>query len=485
MDKEKIKAWLSRPALTDWIGLLLILALAGLLLGGWGVFDKYLEQKFFSGIKTQKDLVDYILHSPNRYIIRHGDTISSIANKFWHRVDYLTRQRFQKEIIAENNLADLALKPGQVIAIPHLDYYRHQPNKQLGWPPDKKKFGIYLAWTLVADPNLDEVLDRLVASGGNSVVFDIKDVDGYLRYRSNVPLAKEIGANKYTLIHDIDKFIYCLHKKGLYVIARQALFADNLVAGTRPDMAIARRDGGGIWIEKPWFKWVDAGKISVQDYNLALAKEAALHGIDEVQFDYCRFPTEGNLAAAYFESERLGLTKYQVIEGFFQKARTMFDELGVPLGVDLFGIVSWQRDIDMNRTGQRVPEISKYVNAIYPMLYPSHFHNGFDDLANPADHPTYFISKGTENFLKLSDGKLAKIIPWIQGFSMKVSNFGPDYLYQQMKAAVDTGSNGFMVWNAGGDYSQTWPALKQWTDEYKIAEQQRIIEEKNSQDKSN
>lgn len=463
MDLEKIKAWLKRPVLTEWVGLLIILALTGLLLGTWGVVDKYWERKFFTGCQVQKDLVDYILHSPNRYIVRRGDTLSSITRKFFHRVDFLTLTRFQKEIITENKLAGLALSPGQVIAIPHLDFYRHQPNRQLGWPPDKKKYGIYLAWTLVASPNLDEIIDNLTAAGGNSIVFDIKDVDGYLRYRSDVPLAKEIGANKYAIIPDIDKFIYCLHKKGVYVIARQALFADNLLAGARPDMAIDRRDGGGIWIEKPWFKWVDAGKTAVQDYNLALAKEAARHGIDEVQFDYCRFPTEGDLGAAIFQSEREGITKYQVIESFLQKARAQSDALGVPLGVDLFGIVSWQRDIDIARTGQRVPEIAKYVNFIYPMLYPSHFNNGFDGRGNPADFPAYFIGKGTDNFLKLANGNLAKIIPWIQGFSLKVSNFGPDYLYQQMKAAVETGGSGFMVWNAGGEYSVTWPALKQWT----------------------
>jgi len=151
--------------------------------------------------------------------------------------------------------------------------------------------------------------------------------------------------------------------------------------------------------------------------------------------------------------------KYDAIEGFLKKANERFENSNVSIAIDVFGVMSWLKDKDIETIGQRVGYMAKYVNVISPMLYPSHFDNGFDGFSNPSNEPYTFMRNGTEKTIKIVKGTDAKIVPWIQGFSYRVKNFDEKYINEQIRGLKDCGISNYLVWNAGNNYTVTYSAL--------------------------
>ena len=104
--------------------------------------------------------------------------------------------------------------------------------------------------------------------------------------------------------------------------------------------------------------------------------------------------------------------------------------------------------------------MGQYIDVISPMLYPSHFHAGYDGFANPGAEPYYFIHTGVVQSKKLLSGEATALVPWIQGFDMHSPNFGPNYIREQVRACKEEEIRGFLIWNAGNNYSVSFAALK-------------------------
>jgi hypothetical protein len=128
--------------------------------------------------------------------------------------------------------------------------------------------------------------------------------------------------------------------------------------------------------------------------------------------------------------------------------------------VDIFGVTAWQSKNDVKNLGQDLKRMGQYIDVISPMLYPSHFHRGYDGYANPGSEPYYFINAGVKKTKEILSEEAVTIVPWIQGFDMCSPNFGPDYILQQVKACQDEKVEGFLVWNAGNRYDVTFSALR-------------------------
>lgn len=310
--------------------------------------------------------------------------------------------------------------------------------------------GIYFTGSTAAGETGKRLSDKLIASRGNAVVFDIDEGQGALTYGKS---------DQKPLLRDLSGFVKDMNSKGIYTIARIVVFKDRIVTRSRPDLAI-QSSAGGMWRDNKGAVWMDPSNPDTVQYAIDLAKEAAAMGVDEVQFDYVRFPTEGNLGAARFKYDASKKQKWEVIRDFMREARKQTIPTGVKLGADIFGIVGWQGGYDAKTTGQKIECIAPYLDVIYPMGYPSHFGPGFGGHKNPADEPYYFTWKTAQYFVNYSRGTGATIRPWLQAFMYRVTiPYNGDYIYQQMKGAFDAGGDGFILWNAGNGYDVAWSVI--------------------------
>jgi hypothetical protein len=130
----------------------------------------------------------------------------------------------------------------------------------------------------------------------------------------------------------------------------------------------------------------------------------------------------------------------------------------VLFSLDVFGVMAWQRPIDLAHTGQDIPQMAKYCDVLSPMIYPSHFF-GMDGYKVPGDAPEHFISESMERFKKITAGSGVVLRPWLQAFGWKTPSYSPQYVETQVKVAKENGGIGFLFWNARNDYSKPFAAM--------------------------
>ncbi len=316
--------------------------------------------------------------------------------------------------------------------------------------------GVYFTFHSAGIPRrIDSVINNFKKTGLNTLVIDMKDVEGTVGVSLEVPKAEKIGARNSTYVKDLKSVVGRLHKEGIIVSARISVFKDRYLARHRSDLVL-RDIGGAIHTENDGINWVDPFSEEVWDYNIDIAEAAIKCGVDEIQFDYIRFPEKGhpdNISIPKYKS------KYDAIEGFLKRVDERLGKYNVSIAIDVFGVMSWLKDRDIEIIGQRVWEMAKYVDVVCPMLYPSHFDSGFDGHPDPANDPYLFIKRGAEKTEKLIAGSGAKLVPWIQGFTWRIKNFDEKYILEQLRALKDCGIDNYLVWNAGNNYTVTYGAL--------------------------
>jgi hypothetical protein len=198
----------------------------------------------------------------------------------------------------------------------------------------------------------------------------------------------------------------------------------------------------------------------VQEYDIALAKKAIEGGADEIQFDYVRFPAEGDQkdASFAFQSAHPDWKRSDVITHFLEHAYAEIHPTGVLLSLDVFGIMAWQRPVDLAHTGQDIVGMAKYCDVLSPMIYPSHFF-GMDGIEHPGDAPEHFISESMARFEKITQGSGVVIRPWLQAFAWRTKTYSPQYIEVQVLAAKEKGGVGFLFWNANNNYEKPDAAM--------------------------
>jgi hypothetical protein len=291
--------------------------------------------------------------------------------------------------------------------------------------------------------------------GINAIVFDIKDVTGIVHIKSRVKEAVEYNFSQKGSIDNLPKLIRECRANGIYIIARIAVFHDHLLWASDPSSRIKSKSTGNEWNPKSREKWCDPSSRKVQDYNIALAVEVAEAGVDEIQFDYIRFPTLGDRSDAVFAYSDGKMERFEVITHFLQKAHERISKAGAFLSIDIFGVVAWGKDIDINSTGQQIQLLAKHCDVISPMLYPSHFNDNFDGFKKPGDRPYHFIFEGCKKVKELA-GDQVIIRPWLQAFAWNVSSFNAAYINEQVRASNDSGAYGYLFWNASNRYNEVF-----------------------------
>jgi hypothetical protein len=327
--------------------------------------------------------------------------------------------------------------------------------------------GVYLtSWSAGTRGRVEYVLDLARTGRINSVVIDIKDTTGYVTYPTALPEAARYGARG-TIIRDIDGVVRELHEAGLYVIARIAVFQDPRLAVARPDLAVHRRslvaaEGGQrsaetLWLDRKNIAWVDPAAEEAWAYNLSIARDALERGFDEINFDYIRFPSDGDLRDLEFSVWDGTRTRSQVIEGFFRYLREQLQR--AILSVDLFGLSTVNHD-DLG-VGQIIESAYLYFDYVCPMVYPSHYAPGFRGLENPAEHPYEVVSYSmTAARRRLEAARArglvrAQLRPWLQDFSLGAVYHTAMVVAQIEATREGLGSDyaGFLLWSASNTYT--------------------------------
>ena len=284
----------------------------------------------------------------------------------------------------------------------------------------------------------------------NAVVIDVKGDRGMIAYPSAVPLAAAAGAQRTITIRDLRVLVESLRQKDVYTIARIVVAKDDILAAARPELAVKQRNGD-VYRDREGMRWVDPARREVRDYAIAIAVEAAAAGFDEIQFDYLRFPDDNNVRMPDALTQE---ARVRAIGEFIDAARARLVPYNVFLAVDVFGYVCWNSN-DL-QIGQRLEDILPRVDYLSPMLYPSGFTFGIPGCTNPVAHPYEIVRRSLERALERTHASPRRIRPWLQAFTdyaFDRRKFGADQMEQQIRAAEDVGTDGWMLWNARNVYS--------------------------------
>jgi hypothetical protein len=463
------------------------------------------------------------------YTAKRGESIPTVAHHYLGRTGYLTSSELSDAIRAANHKSEASniLKANEQVIIPGIlpaPIVEHT----IPVPKDFEVRAIYLTGVMAASDHGIRIIKHWREVGGNAVVFDIKDSDGSV----NIPFEHPLLGEHKVYIHDVPKFVHFLHQQNMHAIARIAMFRDERLVVTHPELAVQSRKNHSAWRENSKLVWTDPSNPKVQDYDIALAKHVAQLGVDEIQFDYVRFPAEGDQKDAQFvfqgqqpevaqpevaqtdaaqtESRKdpcgdgrlarpakakrggtvptadaknspakpcratapRGPQRSDVITAFLKKAYAELHPTGVLLSLDVFGVMAWQRQVDLSHTGQDIVGMAKYCDVLSPMIYPSHFF-GMDGIAHPGDEPAHFIGESMDRFELITKGSGVVIRPWLQAFHWRTKTYSPEYIKIQVETARAKGGIGFLFWNAANDYSKPYVAMP----EMRAADQKEAVKE--------
>lgn len=309
---------------------------------------------------------------------------------------------------------------------------------------------IYLTAYSAGNKNkINEIINLLDKTELNAVVIDIKDYSGKILYDSQLDLVNELKA-KSNRMGDVRALIKKLHSYHIYVIARQTVFQDPWLASKKSEWSIKNKSGG-VWHDNKGLAWVDPTRQEVWDYNLDVAKEAIDLGFDEINFDYMRFPSDGNMSAVKYN---IGdKKKYEVMGEFYKYLSDGLKDEPALISIDMFGLVMEHKaEEDMN-IGQRLADAVDNFDYVCPMMYPSHYPSGHLGLANPAANPSIVIAHGMKLGTPWFEGKRAQVRPWLQAFDMGAVYSNGTRIKAQIDEVEKYGDAGWLLWNASNRYA--------------------------------
>lgn len=332
--------------------------------------------------------------------------------------------------------------------------------------PDSVRALYVNAWAAGSRSRMADLIRIADSTEINAFVVDVKESDTYLAYTgTNIPLAREIGADQRPATTWLPALVDTLKAHNIYSIARIVVFKDRMLAEKKPEFAI-RHVNGSVWRDNKGGAWVNPYDKRVWDYNIAIAREALEMGFSELQWDYVRFPDVTNTARKVMSYPGAGdKSRADNIRDFILYSKEKLQDLNVPVTADVFGLVTTaEGDVDI---GQNWERIIASADAVLPMTYPSHYYAGLYGFKNPHAHPYEILRLATQDAVErtkfLADSahvKVGEIRPWIEAMSIRGVHFGPAELRLQMQGVYDSGLKGWSMWNPGSRYAEFLDALR-------------------------
>lgn len=334
-------------------------------------------------------------------------------------------------------------------------WVKRDPQEQEDIPPLR---GLYSTGNTVGVQRFETLLELINTTDLNAIVIDVKEDKGEITYKTENPLILEMGVAK-NYMRDVPDVIARLEEHGIYPIARIVVFKDTVLANKRPDLSFLNPNGT-VWHNNKTVPeaYVNPYKREVWEYNIEVAKEAAALGFKEIQFDYVRFPEGFENRADTLQYETTELSRTEIITEFVKYAREELNPLGVRVGVDIFGFAASVKSAD--GIGQDFNEISKYVDVISPMVYPSHYTTGWFGSKYPDAEPYITIDGAmvdTNNKLAEIEEYRPIVRPWIQDFTAPWVDgwipYGKEEVEAQIRALRANGIEEFLLWNPHNVYT--------------------------------
>ncbi|MGC4190569.1 MAG: putative glycoside hydrolase [Thermomicrobiales bacterium] len=309
---------------------------------------------------------------------------------------------------------------------------------------------IYLNPTITDTPEkIQALIDIANTTEINAIVIDIKEE--WIFYDTQVKLFRDAGT--VNPIIDVPAMLKQMQDNGIYTIARLVVFKDSLVAEKRQDLAVKSTVTGDAWRDMNDVAWVNPANHELWEANTQLAVEAATLGFDEIQFDYVRFPTDGDLETMDFGFEFTQAAREHAINGFVDYAYQRLIPTGAKLSADVFGYTLLVQD-DLG-IGQNLKTLEPHLDFLSPMVYPSHYGDNFQGYAPPNDYPGEVVGISMQSGVDLLGLTPKKLRPWLQDFDY----FGDEKPYNapevraQIDATEEAGASGWMLWSPDNAYT--------------------------------
>lgn len=343
--------------------------------------------------------------------------------------------------------------------------------------------GIYMTACAASSSSFRNKLISLIDETElNSVVIDVKDFSGTISFVTKDPRYRQETVSG-CRVADMKGLVKMLHEKGIYVIARMTVFQDPYYAKRHPDIAVQKESDKSIWRDYKELAFIDAGATEYWKYIVGLSKEAYSIGFDEINFDYIRYPSDGDMKDIYYpiSEERVVSNpeygKALVLRDFFSFLYTQLHPTGVKLSADVFGMTTTNTD-DLN-IGQILEYVTPYFDYVAPMTYPSHYPSGFFGITNPntdvykvvnisvahavnrlsATTTVVFIpgaeivASSTPPLYKKVTHSSTKLRPWIQDFDYG-GTYGVKEVQAQIQAVHDAGVDSWILWDPSNRYTR-------------------------------
>lgn len=344
-------------------------------------------------------------------------------------------------------------------------------------PTPKAVKGIYMTSCVAGSTSLRGNLLKLIdRTELNAVVIDVKSYDGRISFMPVADNLKPAAQGGGCFVKDLQDFIDVLHGQGIYVISRIAVFQDQFMVKHKPEWAVKKASATStVWTDYKGISWIDPSVKPYWEYIVSIAREAYAIGVDEINFDYIRFPADGNMKDIYYPWSGQK-KKTDVMREFYEYLHRELSPEGMTISADLFGMTATNED-DLN-IGQVLEDALPNFDYISPMVYPSHYPSGFYNLGDPNKH-VYEVVKismdravartvATSTVVFLPDARIGtstpavyakpsfdkdKIRPWLQDNNYPVT-YTPEMVRAQIQATYDSGLDSWLLWNAGNRYTE-------------------------------
>ncbi len=315
--------------------------------------------------------------------------------------------------------------------------------------------GLYVNRWAALGERMGQLITIAKTTEVNALVIDVKDDRGFVLYKSQVPLAIAIGADtNRDMSHErLRSILDTMAAYHIYPIARIVVAKDPLLASSKLEWAIKRKDNLEPWMDKNGKPWLDPHHREVWQYAADLAKEAYSLGFSEVQFDYVRFPDEKRLVNEAVYPLSNGRLRAQVIRDQIGFLHSTLKTIGMPVTIDVFGLTATDTT-DMG-IGQQWEMFADQADVVLPMVYPSHFAPGTYKLGNPNASPYATIAHALKDIKRRSAkiANVAKVVPWYQDFTLGPPHYYAEQVRAQKKAGYDNGFQSWILWNPGSRYT--------------------------------
>ena len=328
--------------------------------------------------------------------------------------------------------------------------------------------GIYVTGPKAGSAGMEDLIRLVEETELNAMVIDVKNDEGNVTFRltneeitQDIPVLDRIAEMQAGVryIRDIQALMQELKDHNIYTIARIVCFKDPILAAAQPELALMKPDGKPA-MDANGLAWVNPYRQEVWEYLTELAEMAADLGFDEIQYDYVRFPVGSDADAADYGVDMEAYPKQQAIQDFLAYAGDRLHEKGCVVTADVFGTIIGS-ETDVQTVGQDYTALGQTVDAISPMVYPSHYANGVFGLkvpdANPYETVSAAMQGSVEELQEIPEAQRAVVRPWLQAFTATWVpghiSYNGTQIREQIQAVYDAGYEEWILWNAANRYS--------------------------------